>query len=166
MEGEQMRGKKRLKPFLQQTPPAENWVSWGLFPFLNHFPQEKRKCMRFKHICMFLNNSLDYFLYTNCSLPSSFWDKKDVFHHYAISFGSFYSLFFAISLSFSHCWGKTFQFPLLKNFKGLFFRSMFSHRGKRAWNIMLSRKCDKFFFFFILILLKFLRHISLCDYCY
>ena len=146
MEGEQTRGKNRVKPFLQWTPSAEKWVSWGLFPFLNHLSWEERKLVSFKQIRVFLNNYLDYFLYSSCSLPRSFWDYKETFHHYAVSFGSFCSLFFAIWLSFSHCWGKTFQFPLPKNFKGVFFQRnefVFSHRQKGAWNVMLSWKCEE-----------------------
>lgn len=40
------RRRSRVKPFLQWTPPAENWVSWGLFPFLNHLPWGKNEIQR------------------------------------------------------------------------------------------------------------------------
>lgn len=74
-----------------------------------------------------------------------------MFHCYTISFGIFYSLLFAVSLSFSYCWGKTFQFPLPPNFKSIFFRSMnFCSviREKKPEMLCFHGNVKKFFFFF------------------
>lgn len=64
--------------------------------------------------------------------------------------------------------GKTFQFPLPKNFKGIFFRgvNLCSVIGEKESEMLYFHEDVKKRIFFILIPLKFLKQISLCDYYY
>lgn len=101
-------------------------TEWPGDSFHSHitFPEKKESMWGLNKYAYFKIIDIDHFLYSNCSLPTSLWEQKEVFHSYAISSESFYSLVFAVALLFSHCWGKTFQFPLPKISIGIFFGSV------------------------------------------